>query len=68
MASSLNNLGLAYDGKGEYKKAIEYYKKSLVIRKKVFGNDHPEVFYNFKFVINCLNFNMNNNQLIIIYL
>ncbi len=68
MAASLNNLGSAYDSKGEYNKAIEYYTKSLKIRENILGNEHPDVFYNFKFIINCLNFTMNNNHLIIINL
>lgn len=28
---------------GDYKKAIEYYEKSLEITKKAFGDDHNEV-------------------------
>ncbi len=62
MASSLNNLGSAYNRKGDYNKAIEYYKKSLGIREKILGNEHPDVFYNFKFILNCLNINLNNNH------
>ena len=44
---SLNNLGVAYDRIGEYNKAIEYYTKSLGIREKILGYEHPDVFYNF---------------------
>ncbi len=66
MAKSLNNLGSDYDSKGEYSKAIEYYTKSLGIYENILGNEHPDVFYNFKFIINCLNFNLSNYYLIII--
>jgi tetratricopeptide (TPR) repeat protein len=38
-----NNLGVTYDYKGEYDKAIEYYTKDLVISLKTFGGEHPGV-------------------------
>ncbi len=37
----LNNLGLAWDAKGEYDKAIEYYEKALSVYRVRLGNDHP---------------------------
>ncbi len=43
MATSLNSLGITHYIKGEYDKAIEYYTKSLKIRKTVLGNEHPDV-------------------------
>ncbi len=43
VATLLNNLGLAWEGKGEYDKANEYYKKALQIDLKVLGENHPNV-------------------------
>ncbi len=34
---------MAWDAKGEYDKAIEYYEKSLKSDLKTFGEDHPDV-------------------------
>ena len=34
IAKSYNNLGMIYAGQARYNKAIDYYKKSLVIKKK----------------------------------
>jgi tetratricopeptide (TPR) repeat protein len=36
-ASSLGNIGNAYQRKGDYDKALEYYFKSVEIIKIVFG-------------------------------
>jgi tetratricopeptide (TPR) repeat protein len=36
-ASSLNNIGSAYDSKGDYDKALEYYLKSREIQNIVLG-------------------------------
>lgn len=47
--NSLNNIGSVYLQKGNYDKALEYYLKSLVIRKTVLGETHPDYaasFYN----------------------
>ena len=38
-ARSMNNIGVAYENKGEYEKALELYQSALVIYEKVFGND-----------------------------
>jgi tetratricopeptide (TPR) repeat protein len=38
-----NTLGLAYDNKGEYDKALEYYEKDLAISIKTLGAEHPAV-------------------------
>jgi tetratricopeptide (TPR) repeat protein len=43
VALSYNNLGLAYDNKGEYDRGIEYYEKSLKIYLEKLGHDHPDV-------------------------
>jgi tetratricopeptide (TPR) repeat protein len=36
-ADSLNNIGIAYNRKGYYDKALEYYFKSIEIKKNVLG-------------------------------
>jgi tetratricopeptide (TPR) repeat protein len=36
-ATSLNNIGSTYDNKGDYDKALEYYFKSIEIRKIILG-------------------------------
>jgi tetratricopeptide (TPR) repeat protein len=38
-----NNLGAAWNAKGEYDKAIEYYEKALKSGLKAFGEDHPDI-------------------------
>jgi tetratricopeptide (TPR) repeat protein len=43
LATLLNNLGLAWDSKGEYDKAIDYYEKALQIDLNAFGGQHPKV-------------------------
>ncbi len=40
IATLINNLGLAWDAKGEYDKAISYYEKALKIDLKTFGENH----------------------------
>ena len=40
-ARLLNNIALVYHAQGDYEKALEYCKKSLVIREKVLGKEHP---------------------------
>jgi tetratricopeptide (TPR) repeat protein len=36
-AFSLNNIGVTYDNKGDYDKALDYYFRSLDIKKTVLG-------------------------------
>ena len=43
MASSYNSIGLVYANKSEHDKALEYYQKSLAIKLKQLGTDHPSV-------------------------
>ncbi|MCE5319465.1 MAG: tetratricopeptide repeat protein, partial [Parachlamydia sp.] len=43
VASSLNNLGSAWQDLGDAKKAIRYCEKALRIYKKVFGDEHPNM-------------------------
>ena len=43
MAISYNNIGLVHDNKGEYDKALEHYQKSLAIKLKQMGPEHPLV-------------------------
>ena len=43
VASTLNNLGLAWISLGENKKAIEYFEQALEMTKAVLGESHPSV-------------------------
>ncbi len=43
MAICYNNIGVVYNAKGEYDKALEYYQKQLDIYLKLFGEKHPDV-------------------------
>jgi tetratricopeptide (TPR) repeat protein len=36
-ADSLGNIGVTYENKGDYDKALEYYFKSIEIKKIVLG-------------------------------
>ena len=38
-----NNIGVVYEKQTKYPEALEFYNKSLDIRVKVFGPDHPKV-------------------------
>lgn len=42
-ATYRNNLGAAWNAKGDYDKAIEYYEKALKSDLKTFGEDHPNI-------------------------
>ena len=42
-STSYNNIGLVHENKGEYDKALEYQQKTLAIRLKKLGPDHPSV-------------------------
>jgi tetratricopeptide (TPR) repeat protein len=43
LANSLNNLARFYRESGDYGQSEALYKKSLSLREKVFGPDHPSV-------------------------
>jgi len=43
VATSLNNIGLAWHELGEHKKAITYYEQALSIDREVYGERHPAV-------------------------
>ena len=43
VAVSLDNIGSAYNAKGEHDKAIEYHEKALAILRVVLGERHPDV-------------------------
>jgi len=43
VATYRNNLGAAWNAKGKYDKAIEYFEKALKSDLKTFGEDHPHV-------------------------
>ncbi|MCB4762761.1 MAG: tetratricopeptide repeat protein [Sulfurovum sp.] len=40
-ATSYNNIGSAWDSKGEYDKAMKYHEKALKIRLATLGENHP---------------------------
>ncbi|MBQ6168075.1 MAG: DUF2225 domain-containing protein [Muribaculaceae bacterium] len=42
IATSYNNIGLAYWDQGEYGKALEFHKKALDIDEKKLGKEHPD--------------------------
>ena len=42
MATSLDNLGSLYDSQGKYGDAEPLYRRSLAIREKALGADHPD--------------------------
>jgi tetratricopeptide (TPR) repeat protein len=41
VARDWNNLGVAWEDKGEHDKAIDYYEKALRVWSDKLGNDHP---------------------------
>ena len=41
MATSLNNLAGLYHAQGKYGEAEPLYKRSLAIREKILGPEHP---------------------------
>ena len=41
-ATSYDNIGCAYDSKGDYDTALEYYNKALAIRQQVLGENHSD--------------------------
>ena len=43
MATSLNNLADLYQAMGRYAEAEPLYRRSLEIREKQLGRDHPDV-------------------------
>jgi tetratricopeptide (TPR) repeat protein len=43
IAKTFNNMGAVFDAQGEYDKALEHYKKSLVARIRSVGPDDTEV-------------------------
>ena len=40
---ALSSIGLVYSQKGDYKKALEYYKKTLDIDLKIYDEIHPYI-------------------------
>jgi tetratricopeptide (TPR) repeat protein len=43
VATSLNNLAALYRAQGQYAQAEPLFKRSLAIREKALGPDHPDV-------------------------
>ncbi|KAL7467134.1 hypothetical protein ACHAXS_007396 [Conticribra weissflogii] len=43
VATTLNNLGRAHFASGAYSKALQYYQKSLSIRRRLLGPNHVDV-------------------------
>jgi len=57
IAVSYNNIGSAYEIKGDYQKAIEFYQKALKLKIKELGEDHADVattFNNLGLVYDCM--------------
>jgi tetratricopeptide (TPR) repeat protein len=42
VAKVYNNIGVLYGKKGDYDTALDYHKKSLDIKEKVLGTEHPD--------------------------
>ena len=43
VATSFNNIGAVYAGKGDFENALDQYQKGLEIKTRVFGSDHLDV-------------------------
>ena len=43
MADSYDNIGSVYERQGKYEEALDQYRRSLEIKTRVFGQDHPDV-------------------------
>jgi tetratricopeptide (TPR) repeat protein len=43
IAESLDNIATSYNCLGEFQKALEYYRKSLKIKKNLFDQKHPDI-------------------------
>ena len=52
LAETYNDLGLAYQDHFELEKAHEYHNKAFVLRKKLYGDHHPEVAKSFNNIAN----------------
>jgi len=52
-AKLLYNFGELLFMQGEYQKAIEKHKESIVINKKIFDSDHPDVVRNIERIKSC---------------
>jgi len=43
VASTLNNLALVFEQKGDFEKAIEIHRQALTLREKIFEPPHPDL-------------------------
>ena len=41
--SSMDNLALVFDGQGKYEAAEEMHRRTLELREKVLGPEHPDM-------------------------
>jgi tetratricopeptide (TPR) repeat protein len=41
--TTLDNLGLVYQGQGQHAEALEQFERALAVRRKVYGEHHPAV-------------------------
>lgn len=41
LADIYHNIGVVYDNQGDVESALSYYRKSLRLREKLLGADHP---------------------------
>ena len=53
VATSCNNIGLTWNKKGEYDKALECFEKCLAIRLKTLGGEHPHVATSYYHIGKC---------------
>ncbi len=47
VATTINNIGLVYYLKGNYDKSLEYHKKALAIKLRLWGEEHRQVAYSY---------------------
>lgn len=45
IATAYNSIGLIYESRNDYQKALDYYKKSLAMYQKLFEENNPQIGY-----------------------
>ena len=62
IASALDNIGVCLLRKGEYNLSIQYHQKALVIGRKIYGEEHPEIAITLQCLAKCYRFKKNYPQ------